>query len=379
MVQVPRFSRRARWAVPAAALVVTGGVMAGSLISVAQAAPALPPRTPAQLLATVAQDTVPPLSGTVTESVSLGLPKLPDSGNPTSISSLLTTSHAIQVWYAGPRHYRLALPASLSETDVIADGSTVWLWQSTQNAVTEVTVPAHPAATAPVTAPLTPQQAAQQVLATLGQTTAVSVGSNVTVADQPAYELILAPKDSRSLIGDVAIAVDANNGVPLRVEVFARGASSPAISVGYTSIRFGAPPSAEVSFTPPPTAKVTRVNLAGASGRKPPRGSAPGVGVTGSGWLTVLELPSSALTQATAGTGTSGGPISVNGGSGDSAAVLSALLASATPASGGWGSGRLLRTGLISVLMTSTGHTFVGAVQPSVLYAAAAQAAVTAP
>ena len=54
MAGVPKLSRRARWAVPVGALVVTGAVMAGSLISVAQASPGLPPRTPAQLLAQVA-------------------------------------------------------------------------------------------------------------------------------------------------------------------------------------------------------------------------------------------------------------------------------------------------------------------------------------
>jgi hypothetical protein len=52
--------------------------------------------------------------------------------------------------------------------------------------------------------------------------------------------------------------------------------------------------------------------------------------------------------------------------------VLRTLLASATPVHGTWGSGRLLRTGLVSVLITDQGPTFIGAVQPSVLYAAAA-------
>jgi hypothetical protein len=50
------------------------------------------------------------------------------------------------------------------------------------------------------------------------------------------------------------------------------------------------------------------------------------------------------------------------------------MLAAATPVHGAWGSGRLLRTSLVSVLMTSTGRTFIGAVQPSVLYAAAGSA-----
>jgi hypothetical protein len=84
--------------------------------------------------------------------------------------------------------------------------------------------------------------------------------------------------------------------------------------------------------------------------------------------MTVLELPSSMLTQGAQGSASGGGPSP-----GDSAAVLRALLASATPVHGAWGSGQLLRTSLVSVLITDQGRAFIGAVQPSVLYAAAAQ------
>ena len=41
---------------------------------------------------------------------------------------------------------------------------------------------------------------------------------------------------------------------------------------------------------------------------------------------------------------------------------------------GSWGSGRLLRTSLLSVLITSNGQALIGAVTPAALYAAAAQA-----
>ena len=262
MIQVPKLSRRARWAIPAGALVVTGGVLAGSLISSAQAAPGLPARTAAQLLAEVADSTTPPLTGTVVETASFGLPALPATGNPTSLSSLLTGSHTIRVWYASPQHFRLAVPQSLSESDVIRDGRTAWLWQSTLNKVTKFTLPAHAAAKAAVPQqPLTPQQAAKQVLAAVGPTTTVRVDSNVTVAGQAAYALVLAPKDARSLIGQVQIDVDGSNGVPLRLQVFARGASSPAFQVGYTDIAFVTPAAADLSFTPPPGATVTQVNL----------------------------------------------------------------------------------------------------------------------
>jgi outer membrane lipoprotein-sorting protein len=369
MVQVPRLSsRRARWAVPAGALVVTGAILAGSLITAAQATPGLPARTPAQLLAQVADATTPPLTGTVVETASLGLPQLPATGSPASLSSLLTGSHTIRVWYAGPQHFRLAVPQSLSESDVIRDGSTAWLWQSTLNKVTKFTLPAHaPAKDTVPGQPVTPQQAAQQVLAAVGPTTAVSVASNVSVAGQAAYALVLAPKDHRSLVGQVQIDVDARNGVPLRLQVFARGTSTPAFQVGYTAIQFVTPAAADLTFTPPPGSSVSQVNLgSGDHGHAPADTS--GYATIGKDWLTVLKLPSADLIPGTAGT-----PAPGSGGStpGDSSAVLNALLGSATSVHGAWGSGRLLRTSLVSVLITDSGRAYVGAVQPSVLYAAA--------
>jgi hypothetical protein len=212
---------------------------------------------------------------------------------------------------------------------------------------------------------VTPQQAAQQVLAAVGPTTAVSVASNVSVAGQAAYALVLVPKDHRSLVGQVQIDVDARNGVPLRLQVFARGTSTPAFQVGYTAIQFVTPAAADLTFTPPPGSSVSQVNLgSGDHGRAPADTS--GYATIGKDWLTVLKLPSSDLTAGPHGP-SSGGPAP-----GNSEAVLNALLGSATSVHGAWGSGRLLRTSLVSVLITDSGRAYVGAVQPSVLYAAAA-------
>ena len=54
------------------------------------------------------------------------------------------------------------------------------------------------------------------------------------------------------------------------------------------------------------------------------------------------------------------------------AAVLGAMLGAAHPVHGAWGSGRLLHTSLVSMLITG-GHVLIGAVAPSVLYADVAQ------
>ena len=379
MKQLSQLSRRARWAVPTGAVVVAGGVLAGSMISVAQASPSLPSKTPAQLLASLAsRPATPPLTGTVVETSSLGLPSLPGGSSPGSLASLLTGSHTIRLWYSDPRHFRAAVPQSMSESDIIRNGGNAWVWESSQNTVTHVVIPAradHDAAQKARQSepPLTPQQAANEVLKQVGPTTTVRVDSNVTVAGEAAYQLVLAPKSSSSLIGQIRIAVDGHRDVPLRVQVFAKGAKSPAAQIGFTSVSFVKPAAANFRFTAPAGATVKTKQLGqGAPAAKHDRKAGDG-SVIGSGWLAVANLPGSALTEATGAVGQR--PSSGSGLSGDSGAVINALVKSATKVSGSWGSGRLIKTSLISVLITDQGRVLVGAVTPQVLYSAAAQVA----
>ena len=375
MKQRVQYSRRARWAVPAGAVIVVGGVLAGSMISVASAAPSLPAKTPAQLLtALAAKPQTPPLTGTVVETSSLGLPSLPGTSNPTSIAALLTGSHTIRVWYADPQHFRVAVPQSMSESDMIRNGSNAWLWESTQNTVTHVAIPAHPdskSAAAASEPPLTPQQAAQEILAKVGPTTTVRVDSNVTVAGEAAYQLVLAPKSTSSLIGQIRIAVDGSRDVPLRVQVFAKGAKNPAAQIGFTSVSFVKPAAANFIFTAPAGATVKTKQLGDGTPATQHTRKTADASTIGQGWLAVADLPSSALTDATQ----PHQPSSGSGLGGDSDQVISALVKSATPVSGSWGSGRLIKTSVISLLITNNGRVLVGAVTPQVLYSAAAQAA----
>jgi hypothetical protein len=360
-------TRRLRWAVPAGAVIAVAALIAGTAAATAQSSPALPSRTAAQLLAGVARAAAPvPLTGTYTETANLGLPDLPGGGDPLSGAALLSGSHTFMIWSGGSQELRIAEPVQLGEADLRQFGNQVWMWNSRTQHATHIVLPATfgsaagqqdsgPPSPGPDRAPITPQQLGRQILAAAGPATVVSVRDNVTVAGQPAYQLALAPKDSRSLIGQVKIAVDARHSLPLRVQVFARGASRPAFQSGYTALSFGAPAASNFTFTPPPGARVETISVP--APRPHPRfrgqpGGPPGPGhpgVIGTGWTSVLALPPSDAEPA----------------------VLRALLAVATPVRGAWGSGRLLRSGLFSILVTSRGTVLAGAVTPAVLYAAA--------
>src|ERR1022692_4032233 len=524
MRTMPRFPRHARWAVPFGAVAVVGVVAAGSVLTSAQAAPALPARTPAQLIAAiVANKSVPSaLSGTIVTNAALGLPDLPAAAGPAGIPSVLTGSHTFEFWYARPQQLRLAGPVPLGETDLRVNGRQVWLWDSKTNTATHIELPAGtgPVAAGPagsassvysggsfyspnkartatasysssqayqstlsVTVP-TPQQAAQRLLAMLGPTTTVSAASNVMIAGQAAYQLVLAPKNPGSLIGRVSIAVDASKYLPLRVQIFARGSASPAFQIGFTSISFARPAASNFTFTPPPGAKVKTAKvpadpagLAGPLGAMSgsngggfihfPGSMAPSQGAPGSSISVAPGLPTGNNAKRRAGDGRPAGSVSVHplrpamagmpkslraairgmpkgslkgltasqrkhlmkllrgdvararrlnpgsksgagwyayapttggmlppgvsaprvigsgwmavgvfpagGLTGSPGGVPGALLRAATPVHGSWGRGRLLRRGLLSVLITSNGKALIGAVAPSVLYAAAAQ------
>jgi outer membrane lipoprotein-sorting protein len=359
--------RLLRWVVP---LVVMAVALAGGIALATRsdsASPPLPPRTAEQLLTDMSQANVPGLSGTVVATARLGLPALPAAGGRAggaSLSSLLSGSRTIRVWYAGKQRVRLAVTGSLAEADLIRNGQDLWSYQSEDNTVTHVRLPAgdKQQAAAGAVGAVTPQEAARRLVAAITPTTAVRVERTARVAGRDVYQLRLRPKDPRSLIDAVVLAVDGQTRVPLQVQVLAKGRSAPAYETGFTDVQFRVPDADVFAFTPPPGAKVTERSLgqvaqdkrqAQAAGRAALAAGQPAV--LGSGWTSVLVLRNVELSAAGSG------------------GTLRSLLNAATPVRGAFGNGRMLRTALVTGLLTDDGRLYVGAVTPAALQAAAAQ------
>ena len=350
-------TRLLRWGVPVVAAAAV--VVASTGVFSAQAGPSLPPKTAGQLLVDLQGAEVDGLSGTVVQDSNLGLPELPQTGSgggsgSATLTSLLTGSHTLRVWYAGEDKQRVALLGSLGETDVVRNGTDAWLWTSDSNSATHLKVPAGKAGAgeADLPAGVTPQRAAEAALQALDPTTAVSTASTSTVAGRDAYELVLAPKDTKALVGQVRLAVDAKTSVPLRVQVYPRNSSNgPAFQVGFTSVSFDVPGDAQFTFNPPPGAKVTEGALpTGPTPSAADRAKArQGTKTVGTGWTTVAVLP---------------GPTTTDG-------ALSTFVNQLQRVSGSWGSGRLMTSTLVSALLTDDGRLIVGMVPPESLYAAA--------
>jgi outer membrane lipoprotein-sorting protein len=377
------------------AALVAGGIAFASASRSEGAPPSLPSRTPEQLLADVSQASVPGLSGTVVETARLGLPELPAIGGgagrngSASLTGLVTGSHTVRVWLKGQDKSRAAITGPLAESDIIHNGRDLWLYSSEQNAVTHFrnlgpsgAAPEPPASGSP---PVTPQQAAHMVIQAITPTTQVQVERNLRVAGRDAYQLRLRPKDPSSLVDSVVLAVDGATRVPLRVQVLAKGKQDPAFEVGFTQVQFRAPSDDVFDFTPPPGAKVTEGQPPGHAESGHGGAAVPGSGaspaadaprVIGDGWTAVLVLPNAGAL----GNGGTGGPRAPSGSEGagpngtpNQSELLARFLRTATPVHGAFGSGRLLRTTLLTVLVTDNGRLYAGAVTPEAIQAAAAK------
>jgi outer membrane lipoprotein-sorting protein len=381
---MPVLSARTRWLAPAAVVLAVGGTASAAALT-AEASPPLAPKSAAQLLVDLQNAKVTGLSGTVVQNADLGLPELPHTPGTVDLTRLVSGSNTVRLWYAGPTKVRLALLGVLGESDVIRNGRDVWTWSSDRNSYTHESLPADAlhADGWPDRTPTTPQQAADQALALAGPSTDVSIDGTAMVAHRRAYELVLAPKDTRSLVRQVRVAVDAERSVPLRVRVFAKGANQPAYEVGFTQVSFATPGEEQFRFVPPrgatldkgsgdtgpgerrsrsgpagpeqrrvvPDARLAEPGAPGVPGKLPGHGL-PASGeprVVGTGWTTVLVA---------------------NAGTPDLGPQFGAVLGQLPRVSGSWGSGRELRGALFTLVLTDDGRVAAGLVAPELVYRA---------
>jgi outer membrane lipoprotein-sorting protein len=390
-----------RW-MPAVAVpaVIAAAALAGSLP--ASAGDPLPAKSPAEVLALVAHHAAPSLSGTLEQTSRLGLPELPKSG-PTASSGaaaaleLLGGPHTARVFLDGPGKMRVQVLDRLAERNAVRNGDQVWLYSSKDNTATHLTLPSnvgqhresgqykHPGTGTDGTMP-TPEDLASRLLAAADPTTEIAVLPEVNVAGRPAYNLMITPRTEGTLIGSVAIAVDGQSGLPLSVELKARGQAEPAFKLAFTTLSLEAPDASLFAFSPPPGATVKEMEVpahgprqmpghlpgrsteggivpetpvpdaavppAAVPGHRDPNGGVPRPTVTGSGWESVVEFPA--------------GQVSAEAGAMLSSDPLLQQAAVAVPG------GRVFSTAVVNVLFTDDGRIFAGSVPAERLLTAAA-------
>lgn len=261
---------RTRLTALAATAAVLLGVAGVSAVR-AGAPPELPALPPQELLASSIQAMGAPfsVSGDVTSRIETGLPDLPGTlaGTGTGLGGLATailgTQH-FKVWRSSDG-VRVARVGDLSEQIVVANRDEAWFWDS--NGMTAVRLdlaalerragadPAWAGVAAPTRADLTGWIG--QALVALEPYAQVSVDGTVEVAGRPAYDLVLTPAEGPTLIGRVAVAIDAETRLPLRFSVTPRGTEEPAVEIGFDAVSFDPVDPGMFAFAPPEGARVS--------------------------------------------------------------------------------------------------------------------------
>ncbi|WP_315094929.1 hypothetical protein [uncultured Cellulomonas sp.] len=405
-------SPRTRWAVPVVAAVAVGlAFVAPPLFASADDA-GLPTITPEELAAQVVAAEPAPLSGTVVYTARLGLPEIPFGavGGADPIN-LLGGSSTLRVWSDGDERSRVALLGPTSEYSVVQDGPEAWTYSSSDDAVVHYRLSEADearfaqlqeqaeAGELPVQSDLpTPEEAGRQAVGLARTSSTVTLDSQTEVAGRAAYQLVVTPTSTTTLVGRIVVAVDAETSTPLRVQVWSKAdTQTPALELGFTDVTFATPADSVLAFSAPAGSSTRDVVVplpeaptqapATADGTELPEG----VTVTGTGWDTVVQASGLDVAALVAGDPTaaanlpgvdktfgsqgaadlysefvpeegSGSPM----GDLDTTALYDTLT---TPVP----EGRLLSSALLSVLITDDGRVLAGAVPGATLQALAAQ------
>lgn len=269
---------------------------------------------------------------------------------------LITGEHRVRI-FVGETGMRAQILDRMSQRDLIVNQEAVWTYDSREQVATYATIDQSKVEdnkliairqmewyAAEIGIDLTnPQAVADYVMSQIGDSSEVTVGVDHYKAGRTAYELIVKPNSSVSLVDSVVLSIDSETSVPLAATVYSVEQTEPAIQVGFESISFTDQDENLFTFTAPAGTEVTNLDEMQvpeyeAPEKEPIEGEKPQM--VGEDWDSVVVMPA--------------GDVSVLAEIQDNQ-LLSSLL---KPVAGGVA----FETPLVKVLITNDGRIFAGAV-----------------
>jgi len=169
-----------------------------------------------------------------------------------------------RLWLSSDGHLRIEVQGDNGDAEAVTDGKTFWVYDPSSSTVYRGAVPQHADNTGnsakPDHGPPTLAQI-QDELAKIGKHADVGAATPDDVAGQPAYTVSVSPQHDGGLLGSAQLAWDAVRGVPLKIAVYARGSGTPVLELKATDIQYTNVPSSDFAVSPPPQAKVVKVDL----------------------------------------------------------------------------------------------------------------------
>jgi hypothetical protein len=145
---------------------------------------------------------------------------------------------------------------------VVAGKNGVWSYSSATGTATQYSAPVGAGGSpSPQPTSADPLSTITQALRRFAATGTVAVSGQTTVAGRQSYVLTVTPTSTATTIGSLQVAIDGKTFMPLRVQVFARGDTTPTLSAGFTSVSYGSVAGNLFTFTPPAAAIIRHAAL----------------------------------------------------------------------------------------------------------------------
>ena len=243
-----------------AALVVVGAAAAAIAVAASGGGGPTPPPKP---LARAVHDS---LAARAPEGITARIKftnKLFPSGAITGqVGSALMSGASGRLWVTNNRRGRLELQSDAGDVQIVWNDREVTVYDASSNTVYRARLPEqskneHGRSAAPSVATI------RDVLVQLQKHVDLSGAQPSDVANHAAYTVRISPKHDGGLLGAGELAWDAARGVPLRIAIYAQGASSPVLELKATHISYGRVPTSEVDISPPAGAKSVDVGSVG--------------------------------------------------------------------------------------------------------------------
>jgi hypothetical protein len=209
--------------------------------------------SPLTLLRAIRSSSAIPYRGLAESNARLGLPDFASAGR---VTSLLGQKTRLRAWYRGPYGWRVDELTPVGEHGTYGDNGGIWVWDSGRRTATRVN--GFPEVRFPRAADLLPPELARR-LANGARTSEVSRLPAERVAGIVAAGLRITPSRRDTTVAWVDIWADPRSGLPLRVEVGARGTAGIIVSSHFLEVSEVAPSPSVLLFQPPHDAFVSRV------------------------------------------------------------------------------------------------------------------------
>jgi hypothetical protein len=180
-----------------------------------------------------------------------GLP-LPVTPQLTSVADLLSERTTMRVWWRGDGDNRVDVVSASGETDVHRDRRGTWTWDFED--LTATRTGASPLAL-PTAPDLLPSTLGRRLLSEATDEELSRIGAR-RVAGRDALGVRLRPSAAASSVARVDVWIDPESGLPLAVQLWAKGARLSALDTSFLELRLGRPAASVTAFDPPPGARV---------------------------------------------------------------------------------------------------------------------------